>query len=335
MSGDHVEQAARAVVIIHGVLDSSRADEQDTLDQVREVAGALARLGHGVETLALSLDLRALDSLPKGALVFNLVEALAGDGRLIHLAPAVMEHRGLAFTGSGSGALGLTTDKQLTKRLLGAAGIPTPAGPSVVRRDDAGARFIVKSVSEDASFGIDAGSVVAAADIDRALAERARRFGGQWFAEEYIDGREFNVSIIEDEAGVPQVLPVAEITFEGFAASRPRIVDYEAKWAQDSFAYANTPRRFLAQGEDVALADELQRLALASWRELGLCGYGRIDFRVDRANRCHVLEANANPCLSGDAGFAAAAQTAGMPYDAMIGRILACARRHGLRLPPQ
>ena len=328
MSGASLVRERPPVVIVHGVIDASRPDEQDTLDQVRDVAAVLARSGHSVETLALSLDLTPLASIAKDAIVFNLVEALAGNGRLIHLAPAVMEHLGFVFTGSGSAALALTTDKVLTKRLLRVTGIPTPAGPDEPRSTDSDARFIVKSNSEDASFGIDAGSVVAAAQVEAALADRARRFGGDWFAEEFIDGREFNLSILEDEEGAPQVLPIAEITFEGFAPGRPRIVDYEAKWEQDSFAYNNTPRRFMADGEDAALADTLRRLALASWRELGLSGYGRVDFRVDRLNRCYVLEANANPCLAPDAGFAAAALAAGISYDRLIARILARARHH-------
>lgn len=325
MSGATPNPARPPVVIVHGVIDASRPDEQDTLDQVRDVAAVLVRSGHRVETLALSLDLTRLETIAHGTIVFNLVEALAGDGRLIHLPAAVMEHLALPFTGSGSAALSLTTDKQLTKRLLNAAGILTPAGPDLAHEADA--RFIVKSISEDASFGIDAKSVVAAAEVEVALAERAQRFGGNWFAEQFIDGREFNLSILEDADGRPRVLPIAEITFEGFGPGRPRIVDYEAKWAQGSFAYTHTPRRFLADGEDAALAAELRRLALASWHQLGLGGYGRIDVRVDPQNRCYVLEANANPCLTGDAGFAAAAQAVGMSYDDMIGRILARARR--------
>lgn len=333
MNGAPPAPAKPPVVIVHGVIDASRPDEQDTLDQVRDVAAVLARSGHRVEALALSLDLRPLETIVRDAIVFNLVEALAANGRLIHLPAAVMEHMGLVFTGSGSAALAVTTDKLLTKRLLHATGISTPAGPGVPRSRDRDARFIVKSVWEDASFGIDAGSVVSAADVEAALAERARRYGGEWFAEEYIDGREFNLSIIEDGEGRPQVLPIAEITFQGYGPDRPRIVDYEAKWAQDSFAYANTPRRFLADSEDVALADDLRRLALASWCQLGLCGYGRVDFRVDRHGRCYVLEANANPCLAPDAGFAAAAAAAGISYDQLIGSILARARRHGLPQP--
>ncbi|MCB1504309.1 MAG: hypothetical protein KDJ47_04960 [Hyphomicrobiaceae bacterium] len=327
------------VVIAHGVLDATRPDEQDTLDQVREVAGALARLGCTVDTMAVSLDLSPLAGLAQpdenasdddGApTIFNLVEALDGDGRLIHLAPAVMEHAGLAFTGSGAAAIAVTTDKRLTKRLLASAGLPVPADWDASTPATSGAQFIVKSLTEDASFGIDSESVVPSERVGDEIAVRAARFGGHWFAEAYIAGREFNLSLLDDESGTPQVLPIAEIAFEGYDEDRPRIVDYEAKWQPDSFAYNNTPRHFIDAVSEGDLADELERLARSAWHTLGLAGYGRIDFRVDATGRAYILEANANPCLSPDAGFAAAARQAGMTYDELIGRILACARRHG------
>lgn len=330
-------RAAEHVVIVHGALHAERPDEQDTLDQVREVAGALTRLGHTVDTLPVSLNLTPLTTLAADAaaadtdgppLVFNLVEALMGDGHLIHLAPAVLEHAGLAFTGSSAAAIAVTTDKRLTKRLLAAAGLPVPVEP-----DDVGAPedalFIVKSLTEDASYGIDMKSVVARDAVETEIAARAKRFGGHWFAEAYIPGREFNLSVLQDEEGGTRVLPIAEIVFEGYEDDHPRIVDYAAKWSPDSFAYNNTPRRFLPVGEDAALAAELSRIALAAFRLLDLSGYARIDFRVDAAGRPFVLEANANPCLSPDAGFAAAAIEAGMTYDELIARIIATARRHG------
>lgn len=330
-------EAAGHVVIVHGALNADRPDEADTLDQVREVAGALSRLGHTVDTLAVGLDLSPLAALASDAaapdadgppLVFNLVEALMGDGRLIHLAPAVMEHAGLAFTGSSATAIATTTDKRLTKHLIAAAGLPVPAEP-----DDpdapSDALFIVKSLTEDASYGIDHKSVVARDAVAAEIEARAERFGGHWFAEAYIPGREFNLSVLEDAAGTARVLPIAEIDFAGYGDDRPRIVDYEAKWSPDSFAYNNTPRRFLGQGEDAALAKDMERIALAAFRLLGLAGYARIDFRVDPAGRPYVLEANANPCLSRDAGFAAAAHQAGIAYDDLIAIIIAAARRHG------
>lgn len=328
---DRTTKEMRTVIVVHGVVDASRPDEQDTLDQVREVSAALQRLGHATETLALTLDLSPLSRVPRRAIVFNLVEAIDGNGRLQHLAPAVMEHLGLTFTGCPASAIATTTDKVLTKRLLSARGLPVPDTVEPGVEPIAGERYIVKSLAEDASFGIDAGSVVSGEHVGRELTRRRIRFGGTWFAERYIEGREFNISVVEDGDGRAKVLPAAEIEFVGYDDERPRIVDYEAKWIAGSHGYDNTPRRFVSAASEPALVAELQRLTLAAWRALGLSGYARIDFRVDAAGRCYILEANANPCLTRDAGFAAAVAETGLDYDDAIRLIVAAAERRAPR----
>lgn len=317
----------RPAMIVHGALDATRPDERDTLQQVDEIAAALHRLGHEVGIVALGLDLTPLARVPRSALVFNMVEALLGDGRLLHLPAAIMEHYGLTFTGSPSLALALTTDKVASKRALAACGLAVPETIEAGSPTRKGERYIVKPLAEDASFGLDAGSVVAAEDVAGEITRRAKRFGGRWFAERFIDGREINVSIIEDGDGLPKVLPPAEIEFVGYAPERPRIVDYEAKWLENSHAYANTPRRFIHRQAEADLIGELEHACTVAWRTLGLSGYARVDFRVDAAGKCYILEANANPCLARDAGFAAAVAEAGLEYDDAIRLIAAAAER--------
>lgn len=325
----------RRIVIVHGVLDATRPDEQDTLHQAAEVAQSLARLGYASETLALSLDLTPLAGLARpDTLAFNLVECLDGNGRLQHLPPAAMEHLGVAFTGATASAIAITTDKLLMKTLLAAGGLPVPETVDAATAGDPAVLYIVKSLTEDASFGIDEASVVAGAEIARELARRASRFGGHWFAERYIEGREFNISVIEDDAGAPRILPAAEIVFVGYCGDRPRIVDYAAKWDPSSHGYNSTPRRFVSRDTEPALVAELERLTRAAWVTLGLSGYARIDFRVDGSGCCYILEANANPCLSSDAGFMAAAAEANIGYDDMIERIVAASARRHRRSPP-
>lgn len=312
-------------LVLHGAC-ADRPDEADTIVQADMVNHALRRMGWASTILAIDLDLSKLTRqlTPPPEFVFNLVESLNGDGRLVHLAPAVLEHLGTPFTGAPSAAHFATTDKLLAKRLLRGAGLATPdwIGPEgwvgECRADEIA---IVKAVSEDASLGIDSGSVVRAADAPAEMARRAAMYGGDWFAESFVDGREFNVGILADDTGL-RVLPIAEILFVDFPADRPRIVDYEAKWIEDSFAYSHTPRRFDLPACDAALLGELGRLALAAFTLFGLRGYGRVDFRVDRNGRPWILEVNANPCLAPDAGFAAAAAQAGLTMDDVIRRIV-------------
>lgn len=312
-------------VVLHGA-SADRPDEADTIVQAGMVDDVLRRMGWASTILTVDLDLSKLTRqlTPPPEFVFNLVESLNGDGRLVHLAPAVLEHLGIPFTGAPSAAHFATTDKLLAKRLLRGAGLVTPdwIGPEGwVGECRADGTAIVKAVSEDASLGIDSGSVVRAAEAPAEMARRAAEYGGAWFAESYIDGREFNVGILADKEGL-RVLPIAEILFVDFPADRPRIVDYEAKWIEDSFAYSHTPRRFDLPASDAALLGELGRLALAAFNLFGLKGYGRVDFRVDRNGRPWILEVNANPCLAPDAGFAAAAAQAGLTMDDVIRRIV-------------
>ncbi|MBE0567296.1 MAG: hypothetical protein IH621_15160 [Krumholzibacteria bacterium] len=156
------------------------------------------------------------------------------------------------------------------------------------------------------------------------LAGRAGRPGAPWFAEAFVEGREFNLALLDGPSG-PAVLPPAEILFPDFPPDKPRIVGYAAKWDPDSFEYAHTVRAFPTGAADGPLLAELERLALACWELFGLRGWARVDFRVDEAGRPLILEVNANPCLSPDAGYAAALDRAGLAYGEAMDRILATA----------
>ena len=174
---------------------------------------------------------------------------------------------------------------------------------------------------EHASAGLDARSVVATRDaLLELIAERhATREG--LMVERYVDGREFNISMLAMPSGV-RALPAAEIRFHDFE-DRPRIVGYRAKWDPTSFEYANTVRSFEFGVHDAALLRRLEALAKQCWRLFDLRGYARVDMRVDEAGHPWVLEINANPCLTPDSGFVAASARAGLDYDTVIAHIVA------------
>ena len=317
------------VALLHDAVGSSAtADELDVVAQMDAVDGALESLGHSASriqcTLNLELVVQQLRSLAPH-LVFNLVESIGSQGRLIHLAPAVLDAAGFAYTGCPADAVYATSNKLLAKRLMQAAGIPTPEWLSAadLRSSPAIPRgtYMIKSVWEHASRGLDERSLISP-DEGRSLAaeldSRIASLGGEGFCERYIDGREFNLSMLAGE-----VLPPAEIQFVGYEPERPRIVGYRAKWDVASFEYNNTPRRFEFPGSDSPLLAELSRLAVECWSTFGLRGYARVDFRVDNAGRPWVLEVNTNPCLSPDAGFAAAASQAGFSFVDVVSAILA------------
>ena len=227
----------------------------------------------------------------------------------------------------------LTSGKVLAKAWMTAADIPTPAwigpwpgGDGWVHRKDTGSgTWIIKSVWEHASIGLDEQSIVMDADpesIFSILQSRAPLLGGACFAERFIPGREFNLSLLGGPQG-PEVLPPAEIILKVSRKRCPRIVDYRAKWDETAFEYHHTPRRFDFRPADQALLQHLKALSLRCWQRFGLNGYARVDFRVDETDAPWVLEVNANPCLSPDAGFAAALERAGIAYADAVERILA------------
>jgi D-alanine-D-alanine ligase len=269
--------------------------------------------------------LRALIARQAPDVVFNLVEAIEGKGRLAYVAPQMLDDIGIPRTGTGAAALIATGDKPLSKRLFREAGIPTPDWSSPPDWEGlAEGRYIVKSADEDASLGLDDASVVAGSEV-RARAEAcAARYGGHWFAERYVDGREFNVSVLEETSG-PRVLPMAEMTFEEWPAGRPRIVGYTAKWDDASFESTRTVRLFGVEEREPKLAGVLRDLSERAWSLFKLRGTARIDFRVDRAGQPLVLEVNPNPGIAPDAGFAAAAARAGLSYADLIERIVLAA----------
>ena len=221
-------------------------------------------------------------------------------------------------------------DKPLAKRILRAAGLPTADWYEPPHWDlvEDGIQYVVKSATEDASLELDDNSVVSGPAAVRARAEFCRmRHGGRWFAEAYIEGREFNVAVLE-ENGHPRVLPIAEMQFIDWALGRPKIVGYAAKWDDDASDSINTQREFGWAKKEPDLYRAISAIAIATWNLFGLTGYSRVDFRVDTQGTPLILEINPNPCIEPNAGFAAAAGQAGMSYANLIERILNAATRN-------
>ncbi len=332
----------RALIVHDAVGASARPDEEDSLVQARAVGEALRGLGIETPALAFGADLERMRAeLVRLApdVVFNLVESVAREGRFIHVAPSLFESLGLAFTGSGSEAMFLSSSKLATKRVLAAAGLPTPEwhGLSELERPGrvlAAGSYLLKSVWEHGSLGIDAAGVARTHDastLRASLLARLPMLGGEGFAEAYVEGREFNVALLDGQSG-PRCLPIPEIRFERWPDGLARVVDYAAKWTPGSATYERTPRVFAEAPGDARLFARLRELALATFEAFGLAGWARVDFRVDASGEPMVIDVNANPCLTPDAGFAAALEQAGIGYASALRSLLdAALRRHGRR----
>jgi D-alanine-D-alanine ligase len=147
------------------------------------------------------------------------------------------------------------------------------------------------------------------------------RHGGAWFAEKFVDGREFHAAAIA-EAGRVRVLPVCEIDYRKFPPGVPRILDYAAKWHPDSYQYEGHEYEFDLPECDRPLVRRIEALTVSCWQLFRLAGYARVDFRVDAAGEPWILEVNPNPCLTGVCNFSDMLTRAGITFDRAIETIV-------------
>jgi len=329
-----MSRGSARVLILHNRPDtqgcSFAESEAGVLAEVEAVVRACRKLRRTCRTAGVT-SLEEVPEVLAGAdetVVFNLVEGFPDRPEQASLIPALCTAFGKACTGNSTEGLTLSLDKWQSKALLQAAGLPCPQalcvqpGERFRRNHLFPGPYMIKPVGTDASEGIDRDSMVA--QNGRALQARVQRlqnmFGKPVLIEQYIDGRELNISVMRTQAGA-DVLPLAEIDFSAFAANRPRIVGYEAKWQEDSFEYHNTPRIIPAPLPPRA-AHKIRDIAAAACEALKCRDYCRVDIRLDTALRPYILEVNANPDISPDAGFAAALSAAGIGYHQFIRQVL-------------
>lgn len=315
----------KVVILINKISSEPSRDELDVLDQASLVEETLEKLGYETDRLFTGINLARTRKklLAKNPLfVFNLVESLDSDGKLIHLVPALLEHLKIPYTGCSAESIYVTGNKILAKKIMISDGLPAPElwDFSNNQPGNSSGFFIAKPVMEDASVGI------ADENILPGNSEKIQEFlkahpDVDYFFERYIAGREFNISVLGGKNG-PEVLPIAEINFDEYPDDKPKIVGYQAKWDDNSFEYNHTNRNFGLEKKEPQLAEKLKRLCLESWKLFGLKGYARVDLRVDESGNPWILEINANPCLSEDAGFYAAARKAKYGFGEVMKRII-------------
>ncbi len=315
----------KVVILINAISKNAGPDELDVLDQACLIESALDELSYNHQRLFVDLNLeRTSERLKaiKPCFVVNLVESLQNDAKLIHLIPSLLEHLKIPFTGCSTNAIFISTYKTLTNKLLKSAGLPVPHQLISLKKDKfiSNIKYIAKPICEDASVGISDENIIEGSEIS-AKAFLDKHAEMEFFFEEYIEGREFNISVLASKSG-PEVLPIPEIIFNNFPKEKPKIIGYDAKWNEQSFEYKNTFREFGLESADAELAANLKNICLDCWEVLGLRGYARVDIRVDKKGKIYIIEVNANPCLSEDAGFYAASKKAGYSFTEVFQRII-------------
>jgi D-alanine-D-alanine ligase len=293
--------------------------EHEILYTVEVVSQYLAQAGLEVSCQGVSHDpgelLACLRSQPVDV-VFNLFEGTADHGNTEAYVAGVLQWLDIPFTGSPAQTLSLARSKHLTKYTFRGASLPTPEFFVVdqlpVPECPLDWPVIVKPALEDASVGLDQGSVVTdQLHLEQRVEYLLETYGPPVLVEQFIDGREFNVGLVD----IPElrVLPLHEILFVEKRPGYWPIVTYDAKWRPDSVDYRATPPRYPAEVSP-RLAERLGELAKQAFRLLGCRDYARVDFRVRPTGKPYLLEVNPNPDYGPTAGFASSLEPAGLTH---------------------
>jgi D-alanine-D-alanine ligase len=218
---------------------------------------------------------------------------------------SLLEKTSIPFTGSGSRAILLTTDKKATKELLKLGNLPVPGSEKFP--------LIVKPACEDCSLGISEKSVV---NNPRQLKKQTdflrKKYDEEVLVEEYIDGRELNVTVMGN-GDKAEALPISEIVFGPSYKDKYKIVDFDAKWKEHSLKFKETVGVCPADLPG-KLAREIQDIAVAAYLATGCRDFARVDFRLSKNNKPFILEVNANPGIGPEDGATRSARAAGMSY---------------------
>ncbi|MFG6159763.1 D-alanine--D-alanine ligase [Halomonas sp. 1390] len=301
MSGD----MGRVAVLFGG----ASAEREVSLKSGAAVLAALER--QGVDAIGFDPadgGLVGLEALAPDRVFIALHGRGGEDGTL----QGALELLDIPYTGSGVLASALGMDKQRTKLVWQALGLPTPE--SVMLGPDAdwqavierlGLPLIVKPVHEGSTLGI---SIVDSRDALEAAYRDAARFDARVMAERFITGAEYTVSLLGDE-----VLPAIRVEVPG------GFYDYEAKYVSDDTRY-HLPCGLSADEEA-----ELAVLCRDAFAAIGAEGWGRIDVMRDGAGRFWLIEVNTVPGMTDHSLVPLSAAHAGIDFDALVLRILATA----------
>ena len=315
---------SRCCIIYNKPGEGALADELDVLDQVDHIENHMIELGISVYRKGITENFMsevAELTKEKPDFVFNLVESINNKGELIYFVPALLNLYSISYSGNSLESIFLTTNKTICSNMMKNAGINNPQSflPSQYKLLKQGRKYIVKPIWEDGSLGITSDSVF---ECKPGFEENLKGLDdSHWFIEDFIDGREFNISVLAGKDG-PEVMPPAEIVFVNYDDNRPKIIDFKAKWEMDSFEYINTVREFPGNKISNKLASNLKKAALSCWHLFGLKGYARVDVRTDSNENVFVIEINGNPCISPDGGFVAATKEAGYHFTEVLQRII-------------
>ena len=321
------------VILLYNLDPSWNSHEKKEVTLLSSQLGqAVSDIGHPttlvpVSDSDLTAALRPFD--PLSHIVLNWCDNIPAVPKSESRVPQILESLGFAFTGADASALTLAQHKRAMKEILSESGIPTPAWRLYDRPEaDGWKQFpsIVKAAEEHCSEGLTRESVVMnEAELCARIAYVQETFKQPALVEDFIDGREFHVSLWGN--GVIDMLPPAEMDFSQFKDVHDRLCTYESKFVPGSAHYEGI-HTLLPAPLGAEELRTLKRVCRAAYRAIGCRDYGRIDLRI-RDGVFYVLDVNPNADISADASLACAAELAGYSYGETGSRIVRlAANRH-------
>jgi D-alanine-D-alanine ligase len=306
--------------------------EYGVLDEMRSVERALKPLEHNTRIVPFAPDINHLiEELRENRpdIIFNLCESVDGDPTQEMNIASLYELMKIPYTGTRAFSLGLALNKPMVKSILDFNGIPTAkhfVAKSSSNLHINGNKFpmIVKPSREDASIGICNESIV----TNRQALKRRIEFvldehKQPALVEEYIEGREINVSVVGNDELI--VFPISEIDFSLLPEEYPKIISYNSKWMYKTVEFECTKAVCPAQNLTKHEIRTIQETAKEVYRLLGAADYARVDMRF-KDGIPYVLELNPNPDIASDVpedtGFTRSAKAHGWEYEYLIQQII-------------
>ncbi len=263
-------------------------------------------------------------------LVFNVAEGINNNEHLKSQAAAILEALQIPFIGSSSLTAALCQDKIKTKKLLSFHNIPMPAWDSVytvndVVNKDLSYPLLIKPGNAENSIGITNSSVVMnKKELEKQIKKIIEGLDRPVLVEEYIEGDEYDISIIGNSGDDLRVLPLSRSVFKKMPKGYWHIYTREAKRQEDS-AYKKIIFQSPVKHLNPKLESLLTEIALDVYQIMKCRDYGRVGIRVDKDGNPYVLEIDTNPPLNERSGFVRAAKLTSLNYGDLLEEIIGLA----------
>ncbi len=300
--------------------------DEDTIESAQEVAQAIHDKGSTPILIGLSEDaiektIREIDA----DCIVNLIDWTGLDLPLSLQAMDVLESIGIPFTGASRKAFELGVDKIVMKKQFDAFGLPTPrwqlfiSGREEVQKDFV-YPVIVKLAKEHCSIGLGKTSIVhSREELIILVGKQLITYHEPVIAEEFVSGREFQITLLEKETGLT-MLPPAEVTYK--VKGTNAMLSYESRWVDRSPDF-HTSGMALAKLTDEQM-QTFEPICKQVFHAFGFTDFTRIDVRLNDKGEFMILEANANPGLSDDPlyGMTVSYKAVGMTFSDFVWEII-------------